>query len=205
MSDSETQPESRGERKKEETRQRIVSIAVDLFRQQGFEATTMEQIAAAVDIAKGTLYHYFPVKEAILSAYIRRSFQEKNPQRIQHLQTLPDTHARMTFMLLELISGVQAQRVIFEKFFTYQLTQILSLNKPEVGRSGIEQLETEIIRMGQKDGEIREDIPLGMLEDLVDFIFIEVAKQFYLSPQAFDAELVIRRCVDLFMNGVKKD
>jgi AcrR family transcriptional regulator len=193
----------RVERKKEETKQKIIAAALGLFQQQGFDATTMEQIAAQADIAKGTLYSSFPVKEAILSEFIKRRAQEKNPQRIQRLRALPNTRARLTYMLGELIEGVQAQPVLFERYFTYQLRVILSLEKTAKERSGIEQLETELILLGQAQGEIRRDLPLGLLVDQVDFIFIEVAKQYYLAPETFDAEEVIAMCVDLFLNGVK--
>jgi AcrR family transcriptional regulator len=42
---------------------------MDLFKQQGFNETSMEQIAEESDIAKVTLYKYFEVKEAIIAAY----------------------------------------------------------------------------------------------------------------------------------------
>jgi AcrR family transcriptional regulator len=204
MSDRVPVIESRIERKKEETKQKIITAAITLFRQQGFDVTTMEQIAAEADIAKGTLYNYFPVKEAILSEYIKRSFQQKNAERIQRVRALPDTRARLTAVLAELITGVQAQKEIFERFFTYQLQHILSLQKTERERSGIDELGKEIILLGQNSGEIRKDIPYGILEDLFDFVFIEVAKQFFLAPETFNPSRVIELCVDLFLNGVKE-
>lgn len=58
----------RRERKKEETRHRIVGTAVDLFQRNGFEATTVDEISERADVAKGTFFNYFPRKEAILEA-----------------------------------------------------------------------------------------------------------------------------------------
>ena len=66
MSQNEVTAGNRTERKKEETRQKVIGVALQLFRQNGLEATTMEQIAEVADIAKGTLYNYFPAKEAII-------------------------------------------------------------------------------------------------------------------------------------------
>jgi AcrR family transcriptional regulator len=51
---------------KEATRQRILDAALDAFRKRGFEATTTRDIAAAADIATGTLFNYFASKEAIV-------------------------------------------------------------------------------------------------------------------------------------------
>jgi AcrR family transcriptional regulator len=51
------------------TRELILGKAVELFRKQGFEVTTMRDIAGAAKIATGAAYYYFPSKEAIVSAY----------------------------------------------------------------------------------------------------------------------------------------
>lgn len=56
----------RRERKKQETRARIVEAGNRLFAKNGFEATTMEEIAAAADVGVGTLYNYFRAKERVL-------------------------------------------------------------------------------------------------------------------------------------------
>jgi AcrR family transcriptional regulator len=44
----------------------IADAALDLFDRQGYEATTMEQIAAAADVGTSTLYRYFPTKDSTL-------------------------------------------------------------------------------------------------------------------------------------------
>ncbi len=55
---------------KAETRQRILEAARQLFADCGYEASTTRQIADAAGIANGTLFNYFPNKDAILSALI---------------------------------------------------------------------------------------------------------------------------------------
>ena len=100
-------------RKKERTTQAIIKAAVALFQEQGIDATTMEQIAEEADVAKGTLYNYFPVKEAIISAYIQRSFTAQNEVRLAQLDELPDTRTRMVYIFTELIGGVQKQPELF--------------------------------------------------------------------------------------------
>ena len=50
------------ERKKEERKEKILAVALELFEQEGFETTTMEKIAVKADLAVGTLYNYYPSK-----------------------------------------------------------------------------------------------------------------------------------------------
>jgi AcrR family transcriptional regulator len=52
--------------KRERTRDRLLTCALDLFEQQGFEATTVAQIAAAAGVTPMTLFRYFPAKEQLL-------------------------------------------------------------------------------------------------------------------------------------------
>jgi AcrR family transcriptional regulator len=55
--------------KAEVTRAKIFETALALFRQKGFDATTMREISAACGMALGTAYHHFDSKEAIVGEY----------------------------------------------------------------------------------------------------------------------------------------
>ncbi|OLO28580.1 NADH dehydrogenase [Alkalihalophilus pseudofirmus] len=56
--------------KKERTKERIVRAAIGLFRENGFDATTVKEITEAAEVAKGTFFNYFPTKESILQSLI---------------------------------------------------------------------------------------------------------------------------------------
>jgi AcrR family transcriptional regulator len=53
------------ERKKEQTRQRIAAVALKLFTENGFDAVTVNEVAEAAEVAKTTLFTYFPSKESL--------------------------------------------------------------------------------------------------------------------------------------------
>lgn len=61
---SEPRPDWR-ERKKAATSSRIRACALRLFRERGYEATTVEQIAAAAGVSHMTFFRYFPAKEDV--------------------------------------------------------------------------------------------------------------------------------------------
>jgi AcrR family transcriptional regulator len=54
------------ERKKQKTRWAIQEQALRLFAEQGYEATTVDQIAAAAEISPSTFFRYFPTKEDLV-------------------------------------------------------------------------------------------------------------------------------------------
>jgi AcrR family transcriptional regulator len=61
-------PRGLRERKKRDTRRRILRAAFDLFSEKGFDNTTVEEIAERADVGKGTVFNYFPQKTVFLHA-----------------------------------------------------------------------------------------------------------------------------------------
>jgi AcrR family transcriptional regulator len=66
--------ESRRERKKLETRRRIIEAAVRLFEEHGYDQTTVAQIAAAADVDPKTFFNYFGSKDEVLFTDLGRDF-----------------------------------------------------------------------------------------------------------------------------------
>jgi AcrR family transcriptional regulator len=62
--------------KAEETRERIVDAALQLFRDRGFDQTTMRDIAAEAGVATGAAYYYFRSKEELVMAFYVRTVEE---------------------------------------------------------------------------------------------------------------------------------
>jgi AcrR family transcriptional regulator len=62
--------------KAEETRNRILDAALQLFRERGFAQTTMRDVAAEAGVATGAAYYYYRSKEDLVQAFYMRSDQE---------------------------------------------------------------------------------------------------------------------------------
>jgi AcrR family transcriptional regulator len=85
-------PLGRRERKKARTRAAIRHHAMRLFREQGFQATTVEQIAEAADVSQSTFFRYFPTKEAVILE------DDLDPRMIKAFRSLPPEMGPMPAM-----------------------------------------------------------------------------------------------------------
>ena len=68
----EAEPAVRWRRRKEARPGEILEAALDCFAERGFAATRLEDVAARAGVTKGTVYLYFPSKEELFKAVVRR-------------------------------------------------------------------------------------------------------------------------------------
>lgn len=61
------------ERKRRQTRERLTRVAMALFLERGFKATTLDDIASAADISRRSFFHYFASKEDVVFAWQEES------------------------------------------------------------------------------------------------------------------------------------
>ncbi len=65
---------ARKEREKQKRREEILAAARDLFYEKGYQNTTVEEIAEAAEISKGTVYLYFASKDELYVSVILEGF-----------------------------------------------------------------------------------------------------------------------------------
>jgi len=70
--------------KGQRSRERIIEAALQLIRERGYQATTMQSICRAAGVATGTFYHYFKSKQDVILAYV----QEENEAMLAYYQRL---------------------------------------------------------------------------------------------------------------------
>lgn len=192
----------RMERKKREVRQKIIQVAVELFKQQGFDNTTMEQIAEAADVARKTLYNYFPVKEAIADAYIRDISLGLAQETFESLQRLPDTRTRMLAALNNTYSWAEKNPDLTGIAFGYRMKVTYMLPRSEQEETGTQRVIAAIIRQGQETGEIRADLSIQQMLMYIDLLRGAVTMEWLNDPSNYVLHEEIEKLVDLILYGV---
>ncbi|MFD1936503.1 MULTISPECIES: TetR family transcriptional regulator [Nonomuraea] len=129
------------ERKKEKTRLAILDAALDLFLEQGYETTTVEQIAGSVEVSARTFFRYFTSKEHVVLW-----FHDNSEELLtEALEECPDDEPPYTALLRALRTMMQVFREATpeenERFLKMQ--QLLESNPALAGRSVARGVETE--------------------------------------------------------------
>ena len=103
----------------EKTKEVILQTALELFRDRGFEVTTMRDIAKAAKVATGAAYYYFPSKEAIVAAYydqVQRLHAEKAREELKGKAELRERLGAVMHSKLEILKD---DRMFMGALFRY--------------------------------------------------------------------------------------
>ena len=139
------------------TRGRIISAAWKLFYEQGYEDTTVEDIVFESETSKGSFYHYFEGKDALLGtlAYV---FDEKYEQLMEIMDPELDAMEKLIYLNHELFAMIDGG-VSMDLLARLLSTQLLARGEKHLldrNRTYFKLLR-QIITEGQKAGQLRTD------------------------------------------------
>ena len=95
-----------------DTRQRILDVALDLFIEQGFDGTSLREIAEKLGVTKAALYYHFASKDDILMALHLR-LHEFGRNALNHMGDEPVTLELWEELLDQVVEQMLTQRKIF--------------------------------------------------------------------------------------------
>jgi AcrR family transcriptional regulator len=81
------------------TRRRILSVALALFREHGFEATTMRRIAEESGLSLGAAYHHFASKQAIVAAFYEQQIEAHEGAARSGIEETDDLRERLGIVM----------------------------------------------------------------------------------------------------------
>ncbi len=143
------------------TRSRIVSAAWDLFYENGYDATTVDEIVERSGTSKGSFYHYFAGKDALLSS-LSTIFDDKYQELNETMD--PDMNSfdkliylnhELFFMIENAISIELLARLLSTQLVTNSEKHLMDHNRYYF------RLLRKICTEGQQKGELRDDISVN--------------------------------------------
>ena len=142
--------------------EQILDAARRLFLTKGYEATTIEDVLTAVGIAKGTLYHHFPGKEAILDAIVLRTVDAI----VQRAQAAADGPQPATTSFLAVVGAARAPQEDIELAQQIRATGNLRLHVLAMTETWtrLVPILTRLVEEGAAAGELSTTDPRGSVE-----------------------------------------
>ena len=155
------------------TRQEILEASLELFSFQGFEATSVSQIADAVGIRKASLYSHFESKQAILDALVEEVLEQYAARslfahpRWDSLPGTPDEAVRMIagqlrYILHDPTVSRARKLLVIEQFRNAELAQM----QTRQNYADVLAYFTELVKRLGARGVLREDDPELMAAQL---------------------------------------
>jgi len=143
--------------------QDVLSVSSALFAERGYYAIGMEEIAAAADVSRATLYRYFSTKDKILAELTRRAVVEIE----EHAAALPAMAAdSLTEWMLGYVRFHRAYRGVIRAWFDGTVAEQLSGADVDHGIGAIHQAVAALLST--------VDLPAGVDADVAGAVFVAV-------------------------------
>lgn len=89
--------------KGDQTRERIIAKAAELFNQHGLEGTSMADLMEATGLEKGGIYRHFPSKEAVAAEAFDYAWEEAFQERVRDLGSIPGSVDRLKHIIANFV------------------------------------------------------------------------------------------------------
>lgn len=192
------------QQQKEETARRIFHAAIALFREHGYAGTTVDQIAQAAGVAKGTFFTHFASKDALLD-HIGAIQLARIAERIAADESFA---GRDAISQIRIVMGILAEGIMSQpaemRALTFEIMARRSLF--DIDRQGISELDAlieRIIAAGQARGELRADAPAARLATMARGTYFLALFEWIKEPQGALPALVAHY-LDLVLDGLTR-
>ncbi len=143
------------------TKGRIIESAWELFYEQGYEDTTIDDIVERSETSKGSFYHYFDGKDALLSS-LSYLFDKKYEELLPELEPFSSCTEKLIFLNHELFLMIE-NRVPLDLLARLLSTQLITTGEKHLldHDRTYYRLLRKIVIEGQRGGELREDLSVN--------------------------------------------
>jgi len=164
--------ETRFEKRKAATKAKIFKAAVELFLEQGYEMTTIEQIVARADVAKGTFFIHFPTKKAVIF-YLGEQRVALMEELLADKLTAVKSAREKIFSLLNVLAEVNGENKQITGLITKEIFKELfsEMNPEKENQQQLKMILVKILADGQQQGEFHKHFDPAHAADIIISIY----------------------------------
>ena len=187
------------------TKGRIISAAWKLFYEQGYDDTTIEEIIEESGTSKGSFYHYFKGKDALLGT-LSLLFDEKYMELAETMDPDMNCFDKLIFMNRELFTMVENEisldllaRLYSSQLVTNGQKHLLDHNRYYY------RLLKQVISEGQKRGEISDSMTVNEIVKLYALCERSLLYDWCLCSGEYPLVKYASQMLPVFLNGIRTD
>jgi len=159
-------PIGRRERRKLEVRARIYAAARELFTKQGFEATTVDEIAEMADVAPATFFNHFQSKQTLLRLMTGEVVEHLHAMTVESLVGEGSSRERLRAFVARAAEDISANRGVARETLLELMRLDATPDGPHPYLARLIEPFVNLISEGQRAGEIRTDRSAAFLTQM---------------------------------------
>ena len=173
------------QQRSKQTHERIISVALQLFSEQGYERTGVDHICKVAGISKGAFYHHFPGKHALFLELLNSwlfSVQTQIDHRFVHGKNIADGFAEISGSLNEIIGDSGKNLPVLFEFWQQSIRKPELWDKATAPFHHYKEHFRSFINRGMDNKEIEVQDPELITNTLLAFSFGVIASSM-IDPQ----------------------
>jgi TetR/AcrR family transcriptional regulator, fatty acid metabolism regulator protein len=204
-----TAPHSWKEKQRQEREALILQVAEEMLMEKGYYETSIEEIAARVGIAKGTVYLHFPSKEDLVVAIFERDMQ-KLADFIGAIVSSPMTaRGKMEAILQFMYEGISNKRMqMLDSLYNSAELRRIFLEKEACTRHVWEELSARIASVldeGKATGEFDKTLPTAIMLSAFTGLLAPRSYERLIVEEQMTAEEVAKGLGRIYFKGIAAD
>jgi len=185
-----------------EPRQEILRTAARLFQQQGYDATSMNDVAAALKLSKGGLYHHFQSKDEILYDIMSHAMDITGERVINVARRVEGAEERLRTLIrlhIGVVLSVEDREITVMLHENHPLPP--ALRRKINGRKKdyvhfVENLVADVQRLRNSSSQVTPRAAAFALLGMINWIY-----QWYKPEGPLTGEALVRQYTDIFFRG----
>jgi AcrR family transcriptional regulator len=191
----------RREQAKLERRERIYEAALNLFRAQGYESTTVDQITRQAGLAKGTFFNYFPTKDAVLRYLGTREIGRLGSTLSANGNGRGTAIGKLKRLMAALASNLEQDRTLVSLIFRKGVTAP-DLLAGDAGGFSLQPVASLLIRQAQYNGEVNRNLDPDGMAAALDALYLQQLVRWCESTRPYPLAERLTGIVDLLLLGI---
>jgi AcrR family transcriptional regulator len=188
------------EQGKVERKERLYEAALTLFRGQGYETTTVDQITRQAGLAKGTFFNYFPTKDAVLRYMGAREVGRLGAATLS-LSGTSSSIGKLKRLMEALAASLECDRDLVRLIFREGVT-VADLMAGDAGGFSLQPMAVLLIRQAQRQNEINPGLDPDILAAALDALYLQQLIRWCESGKPYPLAERLTGVVDLLLSGI---